>query len=162
MMLGSVLLAATMLAGAQPIDFVKELMRYEVEFIEMSGQSGPFTDEALAVLFSEDFADAYNDVLDLAEARDEPLLDGDPITGRQEYCPLRGIHVEAGVITQTTATVTARFMSQTCFDIEPAFANEVTEIVFHFVREDGEWAIDDFDHSLYGSFRGLLNELAAM
>ncbi|MGV8840426.1 MAG: hypothetical protein ACWA6X_08995 [Bauldia sp.] len=157
------MVAIALLAGDTPVTLVKELMRQEIEYLGQTGRGDPLAGEALARLYTDDLRDAYQTVVDLQAALGMPLIDGDPITGRQDYCPaLQGVVVDGDFETQTTADVTARFMSQWCFaDAGPAIAGEVTEIVFHLVKRNGEWRIADFDHSLYGSFRAWLGSLMA-
>jgi len=58
--------------------------------------------------------------------------------------------------TAAEAFVHVRFQSQWCFDAPADVRNEVTAIDFHLVKIDDQWRIDDFQHSLYGSFRALL------
>lgn len=158
--MNEIILAASILMGASPIEVVKEVLRLEIAYVAMDFSADPFSEEALERLYSEDFADAYNEIMRLMEERNEPLLDGDPITGHQEYCALSGLTADEGVVTQTTATVTVSFGSQWCLEgAPPEVIGEVTTIVFHLSREDDRWVIDDFEHSLYGSFRAVLMEL---
>ncbi|MCW5714192.1 MAG: hypothetical protein KIT43_06760 [Bauldia sp.] len=157
------ILAITLLVGDSPVTLVKELMRQEIEYLGQTGRGDPLAGEALNRLFTDDLREAFQDVIDLQVALGEPLIDGDPITGRQEYCPtLQGVTVDGDFETQTTAGVTATFQSQWCFpEAGPEIAGEVTEIVFHLVKRNGEWRVADFDHSLYGSFREHLQYLMA-
>ncbi len=157
------IVAIALLVGDSPVTLVKELMRQEIEYLAQTGRGDPLAGEALDRLFTEDMREAYQGVVDLQVALGEPLIDGDPITGRQEYCTtLRGVTVEGDFETQTTAGVTARFMSQWCYPAAgPEVAGEVTEIVFSLVKRNDEWRIEDFDHSLYGSFRDWLGLLMA-
>ena len=121
--------------------------------------SGPFDAEALDRLYTEDLANLYRSVVALEQERNEPYIDGDPITGHQEYCPLEQVRFSNLEMTGSRAQVTVSFMSQRCFDEAPlADREEVTEIDFHIVQVGGEWRIDDFEHSLYGSFRAFLEQ----
>lgn len=157
------LVALALLVGDTPVTLVKELMRQEIDYLAQTGQGDALAGDALDRLFTEDLRQAFQGVIDLQEALGEPLIDGDPITGHQEYCPtLRGVTVDGDFETQTTAEVTARFLSQWCFpEAGPEVAGEVTEIVFRLVKVYDEWRIADFDHSLYGSFRDWLGLLMA-
>jgi hypothetical protein len=157
------LVAMALLVGDTPVTLVKELMRQEIVYLGQTGEGDPLAGDALDRLFTEDLRQAYQGVLDLQQALGEPLIDGDLITGRQEYCPtLQGVTVDGDFETQTTADVTATFMSQWCFpEAGPEVAGEVTEIVFHLVKVYDEWRVEDFDHSLYGSFRDWLGMLMA-
>jgi len=156
------MLAIALLVGDSPVTLVKELMRQEIEYVGETGRGDPLAGEALNRLFTDDLREAFQNVIDLGAALGEPLIDGDPITGRQEYCStLRGVTVDGNFETQTTADVTATFQSQWCFPDAGEAAGEVTEIVFHLVKRNGEWRIQDFDHSLYGSFREHLGYLMA-
>ncbi|MCC6735549.1 MAG: hypothetical protein IT534_05410 [Bauldia sp.] len=157
------IVSIALLVGDTPVTLVKELMRQEIEYLAQTGRGDPLAGDALNRLFTDDLQDAYQAVVDLQAALGMPLIDGDPITGHQDYCPsLRGIVVDGDFETQTTADVTARFMSQWCHpEAGPAVAGEVAEIVFHLVKYNGEWRISDFDHSLYGSFRDWLGTLMA-
>jgi hypothetical protein len=154
-------MSVAMLVGNDPAPLVKTLMQLEIAYIDSVGEVGPFDDEALGRLYTEELAAEYRAMIDLGVARNEPTLDGDPITGHQEYCQLHGVAIDVGDETADTATVDVRFMSQWCFEDAPAeIRGEVTDITFHLVKIGDEWRIEDFDHSLYGSFRALLAELA--
>lgn len=159
-MIGSLLLSVALFGGNDPVVLAKALMLAETAYIETNGVVGPFDEEVLERAYTADFIAAYLAVLDAEEARNEPLLDGDPITGRQEYCQLRNLEIEAVAVEPMSAEVAARFQSQWCFDEVSAEVQEaVTEIVFHMVLVDGVWLVADFDHGDYGSFRRLLGEL---
>ena len=130
-----------------------------MDSIAMNGAVGPFIPEAVDRLYTEELAALYLAVMALQEERNEPYVDGDPITGHQEYCPLEQIRFSSEAFSETEVSVTVSFMSQRCFDeAPPAIREEVTEIDFHVVQVGGEWRIDDFEHSLYGSFRAFLEQ----
>ena len=159
-MLESLVVTLALLVGSDPVSLVKALIREEVALIEGAGLGDPFGKEAVDRLYTTDLAAAYAAVMDRQARLNEPLLDGDPITGHQEYCPLRGVAIELTARGDEAAVVTARFMSQWCYpEAGPAVAGEVTEVIFDLVRVGGEWRIDDFANSHYGSFRALLTQL---
>ena len=148
------LLSLALLVGTEPIEVVKQLMREEVAMILEPGTVDPFGEEELLVFYTRDLAQAYVDVMERQAALNQPLLDGDPITGHQEYCPLRNITAEETARDAATAEITVTFQSQWCFADAPAeIRDEVTTIAFYLVPDSGEWRIFDFAHSAYGSFR---------
>jgi hypothetical protein len=154
------LLSLALLVGTEPTELVKQLMREEVAMILAPGTIDPFGEEELLRLYTRDLALAYVDVMERQAALNMPLLDGDPITGHQEYCPLRNITANETARSAEAAEVTVTFESQWCFADAPAqIRGEVTTIVFALVTEGGEWRIADFNHSAYGSFHALLAEL---
>ncbi len=148
------LLSLALLVGTEPIELVKQLMREEVAMILEPGTVDPFGEEELLVFYTRELALAYVDVMERAAALNQPLLDGDPITGHQEYCPLRNLTAEETARDVAAAEITVTFQSQWCFADAPAeIRDEVTTIAFYLVPDSGEWRIFDFAHSAYGSFR---------
>ena len=148
------LLSLAILVGTEPIELVKQLMREEVAMILEPGTVDPFGEEELIRFYTHDLALAYATVMERQVAINQPLLDGDPITGHQEYCPLRNITAAETARDVAAAEITVTFQSQWCFAEAPAeIRDEVTTIAFYLVPDSGEWRIFDFAHSAYGSFR---------
>ncbi len=150
-------------AEDDPVALVKDLLRLEMWMISASdpGEDQPFSDSALVRFYTPALTGAYLAVMERQRVRNEPMLNGDPITGRQEYCPLRDIAVGlAAPPTADAATVIASFRSQWCYpEAGEAVAGEVTDLAFVLVQVDGGWRIDDFVDSRQGSLRELLATL---
>ncbi len=160
-----VLLPAGMAGAAEgdPVALVKEVMRLELWTIATGrppDADSPFGDAALDRFYTPELKAAYLAVMERSRLLNEPLLDGDPITGRQEYCPLRDLEVEMADGIDNRVGVTVAFRSQWCFpEAGPAVADELTVLAFVLVRGVDGWRIDDFVDERQGSFRDLLADL---
>jgi hypothetical protein len=146
----------------QPVDVVKHVLTSEnlaMEFVSPDS----FDESVIQGLYYPDLVAAYDAVMTLQEERNEPILDGNLITGRQEYCPLEDVVVDAPEVpTEGEASVHVSFNTQWCFaDAPDEIRNEVTEITFRLIEVEEGWLITDLDHSLYGSLMAHLADLAA-
>lgn len=150
-------------ANDDPVAVVKEVMRLELWTIATGlppGDDDPFSEASLGRFYTPALREAYGAVMARSARLNEPLLDGDPITGRQEYCPLKDVAVEMADGIDNKVGVTAVFRSQWCFpEAGPGVANELTELAFILVHGDDGWRIDDFVDARQGSFRDLLADL---
>jgi len=152
-------------AGAvddDPVAVVRALMRLQQSLIATNGADGegPWSATSLDHFYTPELKAAYLAVMERSKQLGEPLLNGDPIVGRQEYCALRNLEVEMQAGAGNQVGVTAAFQSQWCFPAAgPAVAEAETVVAFVLTYVRGRWLIDDFVQEGQGSFRELLANL---
>ncbi|MCW5696792.1 MAG: hypothetical protein KIS96_08675 [Bauldia sp.] len=146
----------------QPVDVVKHVLTSEELAMEYV-TTDSFDESVIAGIYAPDLVAAYEAVMTRQEELNEPILEGNLITGRQEYCPLGDLVIDApDMPTEGEAAIHVSFASQWCFTEAPeAIRNEVTELTFRLVEVEEGWLIVDIDHSLYGSLAAYLADLAA-
>ncbi len=161
-LLAAVAASPVQAAGEDPVALVRELMRMQQTMIATNGADGegPWSPTSLDYFYTPELKAAYLAVMERSQARNEPLLNGDPIVGRQEYCTLRNLEVEMQAGAGNQVGVTAAFQSQWCFpEAGPAIAGAETVVAFVLTYDRGRWRIDDFVQEGQGSFRELLASL---
>lgn len=91
-----------------------------------------FNEDVLGALFSKAYIAAYRKADAMAKKKEEPLLDGDPVTNSQDP-DISKVTTKIMAQNAGAATVAASFMNSGTAD----------QVVYRFVKEGEAWKIDD-------------------
>ena len=158
-------LATTLPAAAQAVDDpVKAVMDTASALWSESDSDTPpvdyFDEKNLSTLYSKSFAEAYR------EAAKYPVYDEgsgpfgyDVITNGQDGCPLKDIAIEKGAEKDGMTDVKVTFKLWTCVEDDPKMKEEVSEVHFDVINEDGKPVINDIHRMVDGKQDSLVAEM---